>query len=350
MIEHPYFLFLLLLFPVYLYFWKLRKFYFRHPCVANLSSTSSRTWWQYSMLTGAFFLVIAASNFVWKTKETRQVVRTHKYVLVNDGSGSMVDGRKENGIGEELTAVLSGNEKLLSFLGKRADGSKDLVGAIVFSSDAFTVSYLCDDPEFVNKKLLRIDYRVAPMGLGTDIGAGMWAGIDMLLSHDDLLQQEDLDKLQMRFYGKGYELKKDDFIKDIILKKDKLVGSSIIFFTDGIFAEAAGNSRVMSTYKLINFCKDIGIRIYFISIFELDNLIAKYAKDTGGSGEVVKGYDKKRLEQIYEDIATSQAQEYVVKEESVDRSFTKWFGMVGLCFVLVGLFLHYSKQLNITEV
>jgi hypothetical protein len=351
MIENPYFLLFILLFPCYFYFWNRRKFYFRHPYIKHLSN-SSKVWfnWQYFILLGSLFLVIAASNFIWKTKETHRVALVHKYVLVNDGSGSMVNMSKKNGIGKELTAILSGNEKLLSFLGNRKDGSKDLVGAIVFADDAFTVSYLCDDPNFVHKKLLRIDYRVPPMSLGTNIGAGIWAAIDMILAQDKTISQDDLDKLQVRFYGEGHQLKKDDFITSIIDHKDKFVGTSIIFFTDGIFQDAAGNQRVMSTYKLINFCKDMGVRVYFISIFELDDFIAKYSKNTGGRGEVVLNYDQKRLEQIYEEIATSQAQEYIMKDVVVDRSFAQWFGIAGLVLVLFGVVLHNTKQLSFTEV
>jgi hypothetical protein len=351
MIENPYFLCLLILFPLYIYFWNKRKFYFRHPYIKHLSN-SSKAWfnWQYFVLAGSLLLVIAASNFVWKMKETQKVSLIHKYVLVNDGSGSMVNNTKENGIGRELTAILSGNEKLLSFLGNRKDGSKDLVGAIVFADDAFTVSYLCDDPEFVHKKLLRIDYRVPPMNQGTNIGAGIWSAIEMVLSQNKAIPQDDLDKLQVRFYGEGHQLKKDDFVDGIVAQKDKFTGTSIIFFTDGIFQNAAGNPRIMSTYKLINFCKDMGIRVYFISIFELDNLIAKYSRDTGGRGEVVLNYDKKRLEEIYEEIATSQAQEYIMKDVVVDRSFAQWFGIAGLGLVLFGVVLHNTKQLSFTEV
>src|SRR6185369_2843283 len=102
---------------------------------------------------------------------------------------------KENGIGVELTAVLSGNDKLLNFLGKREDGSRDLVGAIVFSNDAFTVSNLCDDPFFVQKKLKRIDYRLSPLAGGTDIESGLWAALEMLLSQNNMVLEEDLNHL-----------------------------------------------------------------------------------------------------------------------------------------------------------
>lgn len=348
MIENPWFLLLLILIPCYLLFRK-QKYFFRHPYIKSLPVLSNRVYyWQTFVLSGCIVLILAASNLTWKVVETRKVALVHKYVLVNDGSGSMVNMTKENGIGKELTAVLSGNQRLLSFLGNRSDGSKDLVGAIVFADDAFTVSNLCDDPNFVYKKLLRIDYRVPPMCQGTNIGAGIWAAIEMSLAGE--IPQEDLDHLQIKFYGEGHELKKDDLIKSMIAKKDKFTGTSIIFFTDGIFNDAAGKPKVMSTYKLINFCRDMGIRVYFISIFELDHLIKKYCKDTGGRGEVVNGYDQNRLEEIYDDVVKSQSQEYVIKEESIDRSFAYWFGLVGLLLVLLGVLLHNTSQLNFTEV
>lgn len=303
------------------------------------------------MLMGAAFLVMGACNFVWKTKESFRVSLVHKYVLINDGSGSMVDYNKPNGIGKELTSVLSGNAKLFEFLGKRQDGSKDLVGAVVFSSDSYVVSFLSDDPEFVHKKLKRVDYRLPPMNQGTYVGIGLWTGLEMVLSHDKSISQSDLDHLQLKFYGAGHNIKKDSVTEALVANKNVFAGSSLIFFTDGIFDYPEGNPRIMSTYKIINFCKDMGIRVYFISIFQLDPLIIRYCKDSGGRGELITdGYNKKRLEEIYEDIVTSQAKEYTIKEESVDRSLGTILGLIGLALVLCGLVLHNTKQLNFTEV
>jgi hypothetical protein len=301
------------------------------------------------MLFGAFFITLAAANFVFSATEKIKVYQVHKYVLVNDGSGSMVDNRKENGIGEQLTALISGNDKLFEFLGNREDGSKDLVGAVVFSNDAFTISGLTDDPRFVQQKLKRIDYRLQPLAQGTDIEAGLWAGVEMLLSHNDAINQDDLTKLQFKFYGQETQMKPDDFIKSIVVNKDKFVGSSIIIFTDGVF-NAHGNQRKMSSYKIIDFCKMIGIRVYFISIYELDQQLVKFCKETGGRGDVIKEFGKKRLEDIYNEIVVSQANEYVVKEQSVDHSLSEIFGGIGLWFILVGFLIHTTIQLNFTEV
>lgn len=303
------------------------------------------------MLLGSSFLVLGAANFVWKTKETSRISLVHKYVLINDGSGSMVNGSKPNGIGKELISVLSGNAKLFDFLSKREDGSKDLVGAVVFSSDSFVVSYLSDDPEFVHKKLKRIDYRLHPLNQGTYVAAGLWTGLEMVLAHEHTISQSDLDHLQLKFYGQGHEIKKDIITDSMIANRDRFVGSSLIFFTDGIFDYPEGNPFVMSTYKIINFCKEMGIRVYFISIFQLDQLVIKYCKDSNGRGELITdGYNKKRLEEIYEDIVTSQAKEYAIKEDTVDRSLGTILGFIGLVLILFGLILHNTKQLNFTEV
>lgn len=349
MIQSPYFLLLLLLFPVYFYFINRVKFYFRHAYLRHLESKSRNRQgiWQYFILFGCFCLVLAACNIVQKTRDLVKAYQVHKYVLVNDGSGSMVNSLKENGIGAELTAVLSGNDKLFDFLGKREDGSKDLIGAVIFSNDAFTISGLTDDPEFVRKKLKRIDYRLPPLAQGTNIESGLWAGLEMLLSQD--ANQEELDHLQRRLYGYEDHVKIDDVLESIIAKKDKFVGSSIIIFTDGEF-QATGDDRKMSSFKIVDFCRLVGIRVYFISIFTLDRNLIRFCKDTGGRGEVVKGYDKKRLEEIYDDIAVSQANEYSIKEQNVDRSFSELFGIIGLVFVSLGLFVHTTICLNFTEV
>jgi hypothetical protein len=259
----------------------------------------------------------------------------------------MVDFPKENGIGKQLTAVLSGNDKLFDFLGSRKDGSKDLVGAIIFSDDAFTVSNLSDDPKFVQKKLKRIDYRLSPLSGGTDIESGLWASLEMLLSTE--INQDELDSLQSRFYGIGDNVKLDDKLNSILEKKDRFIGSSIIIFTDGLFFPY-GNDKKMSSFKIIDFCKLVGIRVYFISLFDLDKKLIDFCRATGGRGEIVDGYDKKRLEEIYDDIAKSQSNEYVVKETTVDHSLSDFFGIAGLIFVIIGLLMHLTTQRNFTEV
>ena len=353
MIENPYFLLLFLGFLLYFCFWKSKKFYFRHPCVDNLSTFNPRLWlsWELLMLAGAAFLVIGAANFVWKTKESFKVSLVHKYVLINDGSGSMVDNQKLNGIGKELTSLMSGNAKLFDFLGKRNDGSRDLVGAVVFSDDSFVVSYLSDDPEFVHKKLKRIDYRLFPMNQGTNVAAGLWTGLEMVLSHDQTIGLDKLESLQLKFYGQGHNIKHDNITESIVANKARFAGSSLIFFTDGFFFAPDGNNNIMSTYKIINFCRDMGIRVYFISIFQLDQFIVQYCKDSNGRGEVITdGYNKQKLEAIYEEIVTSQAKEYMVKEEDVDRSLGTILGFIGLALIFCGLILHNTKQLNFTEV
>lgn len=351
MIQHPYLLLLLLFFPVYFYFKNRVRFYFRHACLQNLQGLADETLlkWQYFMLFGVFFATLAACNITWKMMETTKVYQVHKYVLVNDGSGSMINFQKENGIGVELTAVLAGNDKLFEFLGKRKDGSRDLVGAVVFSNDAFVVAGLTDDPQFVQKKLKRIDYRLDPMAKGTDIESGLWAGLEMLLSHNDVVDQYELYKLQFKFYGQENQVKIDDFIRLIIERKEKFSGGSIIIFTDGVF-NAVGSKNKMSSFKIIDFCRLAGIRVYFISIFDLDKNLIKFCKDTGGRGEIIKGYDQKKLEEIYNEIVVSQANEYVVKELSVDNSLSHILGGVALWLILTGFMIHTTVQLNFTEV
>lgn len=319
--------------------------------MGNLKHCVDRTYlkWQYFVLSGLLLLILAASNIVWKTQDIAKVYQVHQYVLVNDGSGSMVNAQKENGIGSELTALISGNDKLFDCLGRRSDGSKDLVGAVIFSDDAFIVSGLIDDPQFIQKKLRRIDYRLPPLAQGTDIESGLFTAVDMLLSHNDVVNQDEMYKLQLKLYGQDNKVKVDDFIESLIAKKDKFTGSSVIIFTDGLF-NAVGNQRKMSSFKIIDFCRLVGIRVYFISIFDLDKTLIQFCKNTGGRGEIVKGYDQKKLEEIYNDIATSQANEYVVKEQNVDRSLADIFGCIGVWLVFCGFMIHMTLQLNFTEV
>ncbi len=348
MIKYPYVLLLLFLYVIYFLFRNKVKYYFRHVYLDGLKTKSKFSFkWQYFVLIGSLFVLLGACNFVWKNKETTKSLMVHKYVLVNDGSGSMVDGSKENGIGKALIAVLSGNDKLFEFLGKRNDGSKDLVGAIVFADDAFVVSGFSDDPSFVQKKLRRIDYRLPPLSQGTDIESGLWAALEMILS--DAVGKEDLLIIQKAFYGSGNTVKIDKALNDVIVKKKKFEGSSIIIFTDGIF-NPNGNNRKMSSFKIIDFLRILGVRVYFISIFDLDKDLIKACIATGGRGDILADYDKSKLEIIYTDIVKSQATEYVIKEKSVDMSLATYLGMGGFIFIIIGILLHNTLQLNLTEV
>lgn len=340
----PYFLLLLLL-PLVFLCWKAKGYYLRHSYAAKLGGRKPP-----SVVNGLFWLawallVLAATDPSWKTMETKKINLVHKYVLINDGSGSMVDVRKENGIGDALKVVLGGNRELLNHLATRADGRKDQVGAVVFSNYAPVISYLVDDPAFVYKKLSRINYTATPFNAGTSIEAGIWAGVGVLLPDVPL---SEMDQMQRRFFKKGKMLLPDGVVDSFTEKYGQNHTSSLIIFTDGYFFQPEGHAFIRSAYKMLDFCQKMKIRVYFISVAQVDPLIAEYCRNTGGWAKFVREADE--LAEAYSDIVQSHAKEYTTVEEEVDNSLAIWFGCAAAALLLLGIILENSKLRTFTEV
>lgn len=304
-----------------------------------------------SLYLGWMLIVIAAIDPLFGMKLTYEKQLVHKYVFLNDASGSMVENNKEQGIGKRLSVLMKGNKAFLDLLDKRDDKSKDLIGAIVFADSAFIVSYIVDDPPFVYKKLSNIDYRVSPLNQGTRIDEALWAGIDMLIFHSSSKFYTDLNSIKSRMYGEGLNYKNDNKTKDLIKEfKDKISGDSLIIFTDGEFFMPQGNDLVMSTYKLLNLCKDLGIKVYAISVEKIDPMVASLCKASGGFAKVLSSFDNNLFIKTYENILNSQPKEYLQQEGFVNISYANWIGFVGLMFLTLWMVLKNTFCLNYVEV
>lgn len=355
MFKQPLFLLLFALVPLFLWF-RHQRYFLRHSYVDSLSKVTGVNRWR-TIKSVCFYLaltclIVAAADPQFQVTESKQVLLVHKYVLINDGSGSMVDSKKDRGVGRELDTVHKGNEAFLKLLDQRNDGSKDLVGAIVFSNDAYVVSHLTDDPTFVAKKLSYIDYRLPPMSGGTQLEKALWAGVFLILNVNKGTElSDDMKRLQTRMYGRGLKMKQDSLVNKIVVdNKDRAKGASLVVFTDGIFDRPEGAQDVMSSFKIMDFCKLMGIRVYVISVEELQDLVTIYCKETGGNGVVIRQYNQSLFNQAYTDIVKSQANEYVVTERVEDRSLAMWLATAGLSFFLVNLVLANTISRVFTEV
>jgi len=139
-------------------------------------------------------------------------------------------------------------------------------------------------------------------------------------------------------------------VEEFIAKKDKFTGGSLIIFTDGWFMGLEGNPQWMSTLKLLDFCKYMGIRVYFFSVENLPAQLKRYTRDTGGSSAILGKIDEGQLGKLYEDIAKSQAKEYMTKEVTINKSYSEWLGIFGLIFIVLGLIIHNTFERSFTEV
>jgi hypothetical protein len=345
--EHPYFLSIFLLAAAFLLFRK-RKYFLKHASVSNLSKTKKYNSVMVLNCFGWTALVIAASGLTWGEILPVSKKLAHKYVLVNDASGSMIEGEAD-GRGPKLIAVERGNSALLKMLSKREDGSIDKVGAMVFSNDAYIVSYIVDDPEFVQQKLNSVNYRLPPLGGGTNVDKALWSSIGLFLKDAKQLSEEQLFAIGNLMYGTG-GFEPTETAQQIIERfKPFTVGCSVVIFTDGMFFPD-GNESMMSTYKLLQLSKRLGIRVYLISVETIDRLVFEALLETGGTGIVLKGFDVEALEKVYADIVKSQSHEEFVTEESIKRSLSFWFGSFALTCLGVANLLRYTVNRSFTEV
>jgi len=355
MFKQPLFLLLFALVPLFLWF-RHQRYFLRHSYVDSLSQVSGVSRWR-AIKTVCFFLaltcfILAAADPQFQVTESKQTLSVHKYVLINDGSGSMVEANKDRGVGRALGTVGKGNEAFLKLLDQRNDGSKDLVGAVVFANDAYVVSHLVDDPTFVTKKLSYIDYRRPPMNGDTQLEKALWAGVFLVLNVNKGTElSDDMKRLQVRMYGQGLRVKQDSLVNKVVAEnKDRAKGASLVIFTDGIFDKPEGTQHIMSCYKIMDLCRLLGIRVYVISVEQLQDLVMLYCKESGGNGVVIREYNQARFDQAYTDIVKSQANEYVIMERVEDRSLAMWLATGGLCFFLVNLVLANTVSRVFTEV
>jgi hypothetical protein len=348
-LTYPYFLFLFLLLGLF-FFWRQRKYFLRHAYVKSLAKPRRKWLHKVCEYCGWILLILAATNPWFGYTEQIRKQATHRYVLINDGSGSMIQENTFRGVGVALTTVESANEAFLQLLSKRSDGAKDLVGAIVFSNDAFIVSYMVDDPLFVGRALKTVDYSEYPLRQGTEQEKAFWAALEMLLTHTKDLG-DDIISLRRRMYGTGVEYEKDAWTKKIVAEYSQLVkGSSIIMFTDGEFDSPYGSKLQMSSYKIINLCRDLGVRIYIVSVARVDPLLERCVKRTGGVAKVFRNYNQRLFNKTYEDIVRGDALEQMFVDQQARRTFGTIIGAAALLPLFVGLLLRLTTSRSFTDI
>lgn len=348
--EYPCFLILLVLF-CWLLYRRDRRYSLRHAYTKSISSPS-KFWPRIQTILlylGLFILILAAANLVIGYEHRVNKRSVHRYVLINDGSGSMVDVGKDRGVGEYLSVVHAGNKSFLDALGRRKDGSKDMVGTVVFSNNAYIVSYIIDDFGHIEKLLNRVDYTLPPLGQGTETDKAIWCGLEMLLAQSEDMQ-DDMKKIKVLMYGGGRAYKKDLVTEETIrVNKPKVEGASLIIFTDGQWFYW-GDRTSMSTYKLLGLCKDLGVRVYLLTVEKIDNDVIKYVNDTGGFSLFIDGFDQNKFNKSYTDIVEQQAKEQISVVEKVDRRLGTYFGYIALTMLIFGTVVKWTINRTYTEV
>jgi len=341
-------LLLILILPIFIF--RRQRFYVKHAYVQSLLLTKkkfvNRNIIRFFEPIALILLILAAANYIYSYKDHVRVVPMRKYVLVNDASGSMLGGpANERGVGPSLEIVHKGNKAFLELLKKRDDGIKDLVGATVFSDDSFVVCYLVDDPDFVENALSNVFYNKDPLGGGTSISRALWGGVELLLN-----DSSDILKMKERMYGNGNNYEQDEFTKEFIKRNSKTEKSSIIIFTDGVFSFVGGSGNEMSGLKLLELCRHLGIRVYFISVGSIDFQIANKVVETGGFFEVFDRFDEFSFIRVYEKILQSQASDGVIVDKAVPVKLGEYLAFVAMWLLILSLVFKWIINKNFTQV
>ena len=351
----------LLIVPFVLLFYFNRRYYLRHSNVSTLKEKQrinvAGMVSKYCFWLGWVCLVLAAGNFTLGFVKKHKTALTHNYVLINDGSGSMLGQRDSNDpldFGESIESLISANNKFLSLV-KENEKIKNYVGSIVFSNDPFVVSPLVEDPDFVFSKLRSINWRSPPLGSGTEMNKAIWSGIMMVLKKNkdqggSFYSEEDLFKLEARLNGRTKSLNLND--RELLSKtkklKNELKGSCLIVFTDG-YVTLDGDPHRKSTLKVLLLCKELDIKTYLISVQVVNNELRSYIEKTDGQAIVIKSINRDKLEKVYVEILSRESKESLVVDQVVKKSYSNILGFVSMVFLLCSTILNNTINRDITD-
>lgn len=364
--EHPWFLLLLILFFLNQFFRK-SKYFLKHADIQSLVNSTKKSRWgsvlaaspSFLKELGCLLLILAAADYGLYYQENWKKTIIHKYVLLDDGSSSMVDATKPKGIGQELTDLLEGNDRFLKALEelKRPDQSRDLVSAMVFSDDPYIVCYLTEDYDFVRKKLSYVDWRQSPLNSGTEIDKAFWVGLKLILKNNydkggAFFSEDEFVSLETRLKGQDRILNLDQLPetkRKVEQIKKEIRGSSLVAFTDG-FIIFDGDQLRMSVPKILSFLKELGVRAYLISVERISLDFLKYIQATGGRGIIIRSLDLEKITSAYKEIVDLEAGEFLTINRRLKKSYSHWLAMAGLALLTIYSVLRNTVSRSLTEI
>ncbi|MFH1759070.1 MAG: vWA domain-containing protein [Patescibacteria group bacterium] len=313
-------------------------------------------------------LIMAAADFSIGTQKKFKKYLVHNYILIDDSSGSMTnagghydeekDEWVQNKISENIASLIAGNKALLEELKQapRESNERDLVGVVVFSNDAFVVSYPTSDYDNLAKKIDLVSWNQSPLGGGTEVEDALWVAITMIVKRNGraggaCFIEGELDSLDRRMKGQaGPLVLTKELERKAGLIAQEINGTAFVIFTDGEFYDYGERADQLSTTKLLQFCQRLGIRVYLISTNIAHTNITLLIRKTGGRVEFIKSVrDTEKLKGIYADIAQQQAHEYVVEDKEEKKSLHLFLGIPGFCLLFLWLLVRNTVSRSLTE-
>jgi hypothetical protein len=365
--EHPWLLLLLILFLANLFF-RRPKYFLRHANVQLLSENLKKNRLGSLIIASLSFLrhlsclllILAAADYSFGYKERTKKFLIHNYVLINDGSGSMVDEGMSNGVGQSLSVLLKGNDEFLKMLEKleKSKNERDLVSAIVFSNDPYVVCYFTEDYDFIRKKLNYVDWRKRPeLNFGTEIDKAFWVSLKLVLNDNQKkggssFTENELIDLETRLKGVNRNLILENVpkLKNKIRQiKKEIIGSVLVAFTDGEIIFDGDSSR-LSVPKILLLCRELGVKVYLISVKKIEPDFMKYILATGGHGIILRSLDLEKTVSAYKEIVKSEAKEFLMVDRRLKKSYSDWLAGGGLALLIIYLVLRNTVSRSLTEI
>jgi len=321
MFENSYWLVLLLIFPV---LWKFNKSKYYAKVSSSFFMSSKKM--NVGKILSYFiilYLFLASIGISIQYENALFSQEKRHYILVNDGSLSMVSA--------ELTEpLLRANYIFLDLL--KTSNFPDTVGSIVFSDNAFIVSYLLDDVDFTIEKLKRVKWDQYPLNLGTSVENALWTSF--LISMKKYPDKLNLSELKNGLSGKGIDA---DLSHIPVLKfKEYLKGTCLILFTDGYFSPNPLSKSGLSPIKIMDMLRKVGVIVYIIDLEPpnvqlIESGFVGYVKDTGGDMIYAK---QQSLSDVYKKIFEIESAPRYTKR--IERSsLSQIFGISALiCFTI----------------
>jgi len=367
--QYPIFFLLIVFVALVLIFPRRSRWFLRTATIASLSQavkkfqgrTKFKNRLPYLLFgCGLLFLIIAAADPTSGKKQLQHRYLIHTYLVINDGSGSMIDHIHPRGVGERINALLAGNKTFLDATEamSRPSNEKDAVGVILFSSDAFILSYPDTNYDNLWLKLNKINWRNRPLGLGTEINKALWVAIQATIQRNqqvggESFTSEELADLQHRVSDGGRRLNLSPALQQKIeLVAEEVVGTSFIVFTDGEFnldPYSHYYSSQLSAAKNLLLCQRLGIRVYLIAAEIKNQDVIPLIKKTGGSFYYLKkAKDADLLQKAYLDILQQQANELIVEDEEIKISYYLWPAIIGFSLICLGILARYTISRSLT--
>lgn len=360
MFDHPW-VFLSLIFLIAVIFWRKSGYFVKVGSLSKIAPSYERNkgkiiWKKFFPLfvffSGMSLLILSAADFWMGYQQQSKKYLLHNYVMINDGSGSMLWDP------QTIPTLLSGNKVFFETLKEldRKDDERDLVAQVVFSNGSYVVSYFREDYDNLMRKMELVDWRASPLNQGTDAGSGFWSAIQLTLKKNSYNGGHNYSSEEMKMliaHVRGAE--EDEFKLGGKLKektailRDELKGYVFIVFTDGQF-DMSPYPEFISPGKTISLCKELGIKVYIISVGSANAELQESIRATGGSMFFIKtSRDSKALAVLYKKIAENESRSTKNFVEQKKHYYYQWFAVPALALLSLWIVLKNTVSRSLTE-